>query len=89
MSSVITMILGSGDPNAVQQARAAVAGFRVVTISDVAESSGGKTQLHGTVLHMSRSKKVTITTKIPGGVAKKAKTELAYHRLVFIRRLRL
>jgi ribosomal protein L21 len=79
MASKIAMLVKKGKTD---DALAAVAAFTVLVSNNVSVSGANKTMVKGMVLHIARSKKVTIA-KSQGD--KKTKRELPYHRLVFCR----
>lgn len=61
----------------------AVAQWPVIRASEVSMYPEEDERLLGTVVHVSKAKKVTVGSK--NSVDKKAKRELPYHRLVFVR----
>jgi hypothetical protein len=60
----------------------------VVLLSDINPDGGVRRKVRGTILNISKGKKVVIGMNKPGGgggAEKKLKRELAYHLLVFLR----
>lgn len=76
--TVISKMLSNRDEKGV---RKLVKDWPVICSSQVTVGGGRKTKLIGTLLHISKARKVLVTA----GKEKKIKKELAYYRLMFIR----
>ena len=61
-----------------------VANYQKVTSSSVS-IDGDKNKVLGYVLHVSKGKKMSVTTVKTGNYEKRLKHEVIYHRLVFCR----
>lgn len=60
----------------------AIEQWPVIFSPDVTTCAEDDQKLFGTVVHISKAKKVSVASK---SADKKAKREMAYHRLVFVR----
>lgn len=81
MASCITKLAFLLKKGRVDEARASVEGYRHVISASVGNNAE-KCVLHGTVLHVSKSKKVGFFGKMG---EKRTKKEVTYFRLVFCR----
>jgi hypothetical protein len=84
MVSVVTKFSSLIRAGKMDDAATMVEQWPVVVSSHVTMYGGERCKLLGTVLHVSKAKKLNVASK---GGEKKMKRDLAYHRLLFVRLL--
>ena len=83
MSTCITKFSNYIRSGKLTEAKALVRDWPIVHSGDITMQGGTKTKLNGTILHISKGKKVHMLTKY--GNEKRVKKEVSYYRLVFLR----